>query len=86
MKECLDFFKKCPNNSLFRFLSLQSPSERERVRFYISVVRYSGGKFCPEAELAFGEYLRLGCPDKIHIDRHISVPKDSLENKAEGGK
>ena len=75
VQECLDIFDD--NNS---FVSGQS------FRYRVADVVYSSEDGLEESiELTFDEYLKLGRPNKIRVDRHISVPKDSLEGKAEGG-
>ena len=82
MRECLDFFEKS-HNAVFKNLRIGNSSRLEKVRFSISSVMYGKELWSEDVELTFNEYLKLGCPDKIHVDKHISVSKGSLEGEVE---
>jgi hypothetical protein len=88
IEECLSFFKTLKNGSINDVSqNFEIGPRMEGInRVYVSGVKYHNVNEGLKAELSFDEYLKIGCPDKIHIDRHITSA-DSLEQKArEGGR
>ncbi len=80
MKECLSFFtffREGVINDVRSHLTIgQRMKNIERV--YLSGIKYRTTGRHTELELSLEEYVRLGGPDAIHVDRHISAV-NSLE-------